>query len=163
MIPLVTSEGETQHIPTYEGKNIICNLKLIATKKDIIHFIHASLFIPEKPTWLKAIKNEQFVMWPGIHTTDVATHLTPTIATTKVHLDRKRKNINSTNKETKEEKLDMTPSTEDENEDLFIAFLASDTKGTVYTDLPGNFTVTSISGGKYVMILYHYDSNGIIF
>ena len=102
-------------------------------------------------------------MWPGIHTTDVATHLTPTTATTKVHLDRKRKNINSTNKETKEEKLDMTPSTEDENEYLFIAFLASDTKGTVYTDLPGNFTVTSISGGKYVMILYHYDSNGIIF
>ena len=31
-IPLVTSEGETQYIPTYEGDNIFCNLELIATK-----------------------------------------------------------------------------------------------------------------------------------
>ena len=49
-------------------------------------------------------------MWPGITTTDVAKHLTPTIATTKGHLDQKRNNISSTQKETKEEKLEMTPS-----------------------------------------------------
>ena len=46
----------------------------------------------------KAIKNEHFVTWPRINTTDVAKHLTPTIATTKGHLDRKRKNIKSTQK-----------------------------------------------------------------
>ena len=56
----------------------------------------------------------------------------------------------------------MTPSSEDKNEDVFIAFLAADTKGTVYIDLAGKFPVTSISGHKYVMVLYHYDSNGII-
>ena len=162
-ITLVTSEGETQYIPTSEGENIVCNLEQIATKKYIIHFLHASLFSPVKSTWIKAIKNEQFVTWPVINTTDVAKHLTPTIATAKGHLDRKRKNINSTQKETEEEKLDMTPSTEDKNEDVFIAFLAADTNGTVYTDLTGKFPVTSISGHKYVMVLYHYDSNGIIF
>ena len=46
---------------------------------------------------------------------------------------------------------------------MFIEFLAADTNGTVYTDLTGNFPGTSISGHKYVMLLYHYDSNGIIF
>ena len=43
----------------------------------------------------------------------------------------------------------MTPIPEDNNEDVFIAFLASDTNVTVYTDLTGKFTVKSISGHKY--------------
>ena len=86
-----------------------------------------------KSTWIKAIKYEHFVTWPRINTSDVAKHLTPTIATAKGHLDQKRKNINSTQKETEEGKLDTTSGQEDKNEDVFIAFLAADTNGTVYT------------------------------
>ena len=56
----------------------------------------------------------------------------------------------------------MTPSPEKNNEDVFIEFLAADTNGTVYTDLTVKVTVTSILRQKYVIILYHYDSNGII-
>ena len=56
----------------------------------------------------------------------------------------------------------MTPSPEEKNEDMFIAFLVVDTTGTLYTDLTGKFPVTSISGHKYAIVLYHYDSNGII-
>ena len=78
-------------------------------------------------------------MWPGINTTDVAKHLTPTIATAKGHLDWKQKNINSTQKETEEEKLDMTPGPEENNEDVFIAFLAAYTTVTVYNYLTRNF------------------------
>ena len=96
----------------------------------------------------KGRQKRTFVTWPGINTTDVAKHLTPTIATAKGHLYRKRKNKNSTQKETEEEKLDMTPSTEEKNEDVFIAFLEDDTTVTVYTDLTGKFPVTSISGHK---------------
>ena len=58
-------------------------------------------------------------------------HLQPTIATAKTNLDRKRKNINSAQKETEEEKLDTPPSPEENNGDVFIAFLAADTNGTV--------------------------------
>ena len=54
----------------------------------------------------------------------------------------------------------MTPSPEDKNEDVFIAFLSEVTNRTVYTDLTRKFPVTSISGHKYVMLLYHYDSKG---
>ena len=32
-IPLVTSEGETQYIPTSEGDHIFCNLEQVTTKK----------------------------------------------------------------------------------------------------------------------------------
>ena len=56
----------------------------------------------------------------------------------------------------------MTPSPEEKNEDVFISLLAADTNRTVYTDLTRHFPVTSISGHKYVMVLCHYDSNGII-
>ena len=66
-IPLVTYDGETKYIPTSEDENIVFNLEQIATKKDIIHFLHASLFSPVKSTWLKAIKNEKFVTWPHSH------------------------------------------------------------------------------------------------
>ena len=66
-------------------------------------------------------------------------------------------------KETEEEKPDISPSPKERNEDVFIEFLAADTNGTVYTDLTGEFPVTSISGHKYVIVLYHYNSNGIIF
>ena len=92
-----------------------------------------------KLTCLEAIKNEQFVTCPGVNTTDVAKHITPTIATAKVHLDRKQKNIKSTHKETEGEKLDMMPSPEEKNEDVFVAFLEADNNGTVYTDLTGIF------------------------
>ena len=42
-IPLVTSEGETQYIPTSEGENIFCNLEQIATKK-ISHIFYMTLY-----------------------------------------------------------------------------------------------------------------------
>ena len=45
----------------------------------------------------------------------------------------------------------MTTSTEDNNEDVFIALLAAKNNVTVYTDLTGKFTVTQISGHKYIM------------
>ena len=51
----------------------------------------------------------------------------------------------------------MMPSSENNNEDVFIKLLASDMNVTVYTNLKGKFPVTSISGHKYVMVLYHYD------
>ena len=103
--PLVTSEGDMQYIPTSEGDNIVCNLEQIATKKDIIHFLHASLFSPVKLTWIKTIRNEEFVTCTGINTTEVTKHLTPKIATTKGHLYQTRKNINSTKKILKKKKL----------------------------------------------------------
>ena len=100
-------------------------------------------------TWLKAIKNEQFITWPGINTTNVAKHLKPSIANAKGHLDQKRKSIRSTQPQKSEEVLDNTPRPETKSDDVFIASLAADTDGTVYTDLTGEFPVTSITGHKY--------------
>ena len=40
--------------------------------------------------------------------------------------------------------------------------MATDNEGIIYTDLSGKFPVTSLSGNKYVLLLYHYDSNAIL-
>jgi hypothetical protein len=32
----------------------------------------------------------------------------------------------------------------------------------IYSDLTGRFPTTSLSGNKYILILYYYDSNGVL-
>ena len=146
------------------------NLEQINSKKGIIEFLHTALFSPVKSTWLRAIRQNHFITWLGINSHNVAKYLQPTTATAKGHLDQKRKNINSTNINNKPAYDDETPNNndvaphpEEKTENLFIAFLSADTQGTVYTDLTGKFPVTSRTGNKYILLLYHYDSNAIIF
>ena len=45
---------------------------------------------------------------------------------------------------------------------MFLAFFATKNKGFVYTDLAQNFPVTSIPYNKYILVLYCYNSNGIL-
>jgi hypothetical protein len=158
-------------------KNVLNNLEQIKSKKGIIDFLHTALFSPVKSTWLRAIRRNHFITWPGINSHDVAKYLQPTTATAKGYLDRRIKNIKSTiidrkpayndalnqnRKNIKTTIIDNKPAYDDENqnysdvapqpeektENVFIAFLSADTQGTVYTDLTGRFPVTSRTGNK---------------
>ena len=40
--------------------------------------------------------------------------------------------------------------------------MMTDTNGKVYTDLTGKFPIMSINRMKYILFLYHYNSNEII-
>ena len=170
-IPLPTSEGgktkQSDKIAISANAHNMNNLEQITTKKGVIDFLHAALFSPVKSTWLRAIRRNHFVTWPGINSTDVAKHLQTSVATAKGHLDRKRKNTRSTQtKQTSRDDAnqeDIEPTPEVKTEEVFIAFLSADTTGTVYTDLTGKFPVTSRMGNKYILVLYHYDSNAILF
>ena len=88
-IPISTSEGATQYLPISEGANFAFNLEQRSTKASIITFLHEALFSPVKSTWLRAIRRNHFITWPGINATDVTKHLHPTIASAKGHLDRR--------------------------------------------------------------------------
>jgi hypothetical protein len=48
----------------------IHNLYELKTQPKFVHYYHAAAGFPTKPTWLKAIKNKQFALWPGL-TADV--------------------------------------------------------------------------------------------
>ena len=86
-------------------------------------------------------------------------------------MDRTRKNARSTKKvifdqldEITEEIEDdnFTPKREDKAEEVFASYLAADSNGLIYSDLTGKFPVTSMQGNKYILLVYHYDSNSII-
>ena len=56
----------------------------------------------------------------------------------------------------------FTPKREDKAERVFASYLAADSNGLIYSDLTGKFPVTSMQGNKYILLVYHYNSNSII-
>ena len=116
-IPIPTSEGENlpypdsgRDIPSSEGVHASFNLEQMTIKASLIEFLHKAMFSPVKSTWLRAIRRNHFVTWPGINSIDVGKHLAPSLSTAKGHLDRKRKNIRPSRK--------ITPNLDEHDEDI---------------------------------------------
>ena len=65
-------------------------------KKYLIQYLHGFCFRPTPITLLKTINNGNFLTWPGLNNQQLLKHLLPIIATALEHLDRKRKNFQST-------------------------------------------------------------------
>jgi hypothetical protein len=64
-----------------------------SNNQDLVHFLHASAFIPVPDTWLKAIRSGYFATWPGITEDLVRKHLPKELPTGKGHLSQRRKNL----------------------------------------------------------------------
>ena len=77
------------------------------TKKDLIHFFHGTCFSPTKATFLRAIKNGNFISWPGLTYEAVNKFLSNTIPTAFGHLQQGRQNLQST-KQTEFHDQDLT-------------------------------------------------------
>jgi hypothetical protein len=101
------------------------------------------------------------------------------MATAQGHMDQARKNRQSTKRPTDRPATPLhtapEPIARDTDNGLFPAQspikthavfaaigLAEAHNGVVYTNLTGAFPVTSLSGNKYMLILYDYDSNSIL-
>jgi hypothetical protein len=143
------------------------------SKAELLQYLHASAYSPVPSTWNQAIANNQFVTWPGLTTKAVNRHLPKSIATAQGHLDKARKNRQST--KLGAAPTSREPASSDITDDLFppqspikthAVFsdigLADKHNNVVYTDLTGAFPVTSLAGNKYMLILYDYDSNSIL-
>ena len=151
----------------------------------LIKFLHAAAFSPVKSTWLKAAQRGFFHSWPGITPLAISKHFPASEATTKGHLDQTRKNVRTTrlrdcpapikiepgslpttptaehNLEQNEEAFD-DPLQEIDNEPTHQVFATIADTGKIYTDQTGRFPVTSSNGHQYVLVLYDYDTNGIL-
>jgi hypothetical protein len=107
-----------------------------------------------------AIKNGNFLSWPGLTEHAVEKHLSKSIATTKGHLNQQRQNsrttqIKSTKASNQETDIDHGIKTQ-------LVYAAPIDAGQIYTDQTGRFPVVSSKANKYIMILYDYDSNAIL-
>ena len=66
------------------------------TKKKIIQYFHRFCFSLTPRIFLKAIKNGNFLTWPGLNNQLLLKHMPPIIATSLGHIDQERKNLQST-------------------------------------------------------------------
>jgi hypothetical protein len=139
------------------------------TKQDLATYLHASAGFPSISTFTKAIKNGNFLTWPGIDTLSFTKHLPKSIPTTKGHLDQERKNLQSTTPtiqiKTEEDNDNYFPTPESPNKKSYQAsakLIEFNTKNTGYGDLTGRFPHKSSRGNQYLLIIYDYDSNAIL-
>eukprot|EP00957_Ditylum_brightwellii_P178969 13633185-Ditylum_brightwellii.AAC.1 len=96
------------------------------------------------------------------------------MAKAKGHMACIRKNVRSTLIHKANETADPPEPSDNEHdfhltqqpvkthEVYLILKLAEEFDHTIYSDLTGNFPVTSQASNKYVLVAYNYDSNGII-
>jgi hypothetical protein len=75
------------------------------------------------------------------------------------HINQIRQNIWSTQPDV----VEPTPESDMVQKDKFkFMYAAIMETNQIYTDLTGRFPTTSLSGKKYILILYDYDSNSVL-
>ena len=162
--------GSTSHYVFHKANAIV---RKDQTKAELAEYLYGCCGSPAISTFKKAIKNGNFITWPGIDTLSLDRDLLPSIASAKGHLDQKRKNLQSTRTVPT-----VPPTTADDHEinDFFpvsdapnvesleacaslVPFVATN---TAYHDLTGRFPHRSSRGSEYLLIVYDHDSNSIL-
>ena len=134
----------------------------MTTKKDLIAFYHGACFSPTKTTLLTAIKNGNFLTWPGFTYGAVSKYLIPTIATAFGQLHQERQNLQSTKPSVDADYFPAaTPKNEPTNQH-FVQMSTFQRTHKAYRDLTGRFPYTSTRENQYFLIVYDYDSNAIL-
>jgi hypothetical protein len=74
----------------------IHNVNKLKTQPKLVRYYHAAVGFPTKPLWLKAIKNKQYALWPGLSWEVVNKHFPESKETLKGHGRKTRSGIRST-------------------------------------------------------------------
>ena len=149
--------------PTQQKLNIVTNIH--QPTKTLIQYLHAALFSPSKSTLLQAIRNNNFIGWPGLTVDNVTKYLSETPATAKGHLDQHKTNIQSTKVHGSPplDTEDFFPPHEPTKSRQRLATIVTHSRDKrAFFDLTGAFPYVSARGNKYIFILYDYDSNCIL-
>ena len=128
------------------------------TKYELARYLHACAFSPCLTTFTKAIKNGNFISWPGIDELNFNKLLIQTAETAKGHLDQERQGLQSTQELTE----DFFPNKEAKTKSVAIKLQPFHPKTTAYSDLTGKFPYKSSRGHQYILVVYDYDSNAIL-
>ena len=74
--------------------NVIIHKK--STNIELAQFLHGACFSPPKSTFIQAIKNGNFLTWPGLNP-PLIRKMPDSVSTAKGHLNQERANLQSTN------------------------------------------------------------------
>jgi hypothetical protein len=145
------------------------------TPQALVASSHAALFSPSLSTLVTALTKVFLPPMTGLALATLRKYPPKSVATIKGHLDQICKNLRST----KTIKSPTVPGPPDGPDALTGFFPSSDNgnptthycyaavislqpTGQVHTDQNGKFPVTSSTGNNYLLIVYDYDSNGIL-
>ena len=141
--------------------------------------MHGTTGFPAKRTWIKSIKANNFVGFPGLHhkyIPKLINKLAKCEYTAKGHMKLIPKNLRTTKppiEEEEDEDEPMLPPQDNPSEsheygailmgtkDLTKGLTPIQQKRVLSWDLPGRFPVTSARGHNYIFVLYDYDTNYI--
>jgi hypothetical protein len=147
----------------------IYNVYKLKTKPELVQYYHAAAGFPTKPSWLKAIKNNQYASWPGLTWEAVNNHFLESEETLKGHGRKTRSGLRSTKlspQTSEDDKLasttEFTHSPTKQKEVIIRAFdLSSEAERLMYTNQTGRFPKKSCQGHQYIMVLIEIDTNAI--
>ena len=123
---------------------------------DTLNFLHRSMGIPTKTTLLNSKRKNNITTWTLFTESNIAKFLLDSITTTLGHQYCTIKNHQSTQRTTFKT-----------TENRYINIYASINHpkmptGKIHSDQTGQFPIQSISGNKYIMVIYEYDPNAIL-
>ena len=156
-IPLRQQVEDTEFIIHNDTTHAANSAYHTSTMEETIKFLHQCLFSSSVDTLCKALDNDQLIGFPHMTSKLVRKYLPASTATAKGHMNRQRKGIRSTSKQTDEIiEEDFQPKIDENAEiELFIgATIAEQNEGTIYTDQKGNFPVTSYHGKRAHFVAY---------
>ena len=136
----------------------ISNVYDLPSTQQTIRYLHAAAGFPTKATWLKRIQNYQ--TWPMVNVKNVNKYFPESEETQQGHMKNQRQGVRSTKIKLKDTDEEEQPQIAlPKKNDILIS--TYDTQETMYTDQTGKFPFISSRGNKYMMVLYHVDSNSI--
>ena len=164
--PLQAHQKPTLIAPTISPTNVPKSLDVIIqkdkTKHDLVHYLHAVCFSPPSSTFINVIKKPHLISWQGLTVNLASKFLLQTVHFVKGHIKQEQQGLQST-KQLEYEPLDMHPQSDTPNvktKDVIYALISTSDKG--FMDLTGHFPYCSSRGNKYILIVYHYNSNAIL-
>jgi hypothetical protein len=136
----------------------IHNVYELKTQPELVRYLHTAAGYPTKPTWIKAIKNKQFVSWPGLTVKAVTKSFPESKEVIKGHVRKIKSGLRSTkhkelvNKfEDKEEKATthpICPTIKQNHIFIQIYGIEDDAVGLIYSDQTGCFPKKSSRGNQ---------------
>ena len=168
---IIVKRPPSKYLPNCPAPSeAIHNVYELKTQPELIWYLHAAAEFPTKPTWYKAVKNGQFVSWPGLTAAAVAKHFPESKETMKGHARKTHSGLRLTKR-----KQSCEVNTDNEHNyigapttkhwDIFTRMYnvgEEEELHCIYSDQTGRFPRKSSKGNQYIMVLVHIDSGAIL-
>ena len=171
---VITNRPPTEFLPARPPPtDAIHNVYELKTQPELIRYYHAAAGFPTKPTWMRAIKNQQFASWPGLTAESVARHYPDSEETPKGHGRKAPSGQRSTKVTTPALAEDnavfglntivtQRPTTKARTVFHRVLDVKDEAAQKIYSDQPGRFPTKSSRGNQYIMVLTEVDSDAIL-